>query len=205
MPPSPERRAVLLLLGLAVGGQAVRSWLTRPGGPPGDVRILPGSDTGLAAHRDSAAHADRPLGPKERIDLDRAPASEIARLPRIGLPLAKIIVADRDARGSFGSLEQLDRVAGIGPGLLKLIAEHVSFSGPTATPVPGPGAPPIDLNTATAAELERLPLIGPSLAARIVAHRERHGPFAAVEDLVQVPGIGPATLARLRDRVTAGR
>jgi len=205
MPPSSERRAALLLLGLAVGGQAVRTWIARPGVPPGDVRILPGSDTGLSAHRDSAAHADRPLGPKERIDLDRAAASEIARLPRIGLPLAKVIVADRDARGPFGSLAQLDRVAGIGPGLLGLIAEHVSFSGPVTAAAPAAGAAPVDINTATAAELERLPLIGPGLAARIVTHRERHGPFAAVADLVQVPGIGPATLARLQDRVTAGR
>jgi competence ComEA-like helix-hairpin-helix protein len=56
---------------------------------------------------------------------------------------------------------------------------------------------PLDLNTATAAELELLPRVGPALAARIVAHREAHGPFARVEDLVSVRGIGPRTAARL--------
>jgi len=63
---------------------------------------------------------------------------------------------------------------------------------------------PLDLNTATAADLERLPGIGPELARRIVAYREAHGPFAAVEDLLQVEGIGPVTLERIRDLVTVG-
>ena len=57
--------------------------------------------------------------------------------------------------------------------------------------------PPLDLNTATAAELDALPGIGPVLAARIVEHR-RHGAFRSVEELLSVPGIGPRLLARLR-------
>lgn len=55
----------------------------------------------------------------------------------------------------------------------------------------------INLNTATASELQRLPRIGPKLAARILAHREAHGPFRRVQDLLQVSGIGKKTLARL--------
>lgn len=66
---------------------------------------------------------------------------------------------------------------------------------------PAAGDPIVHLSTATAEELERLPHIGPGLAARIVAYRERHGAFAAVDSLVRVPGIGPATLARIRDRL----
>lgn len=63
---------------------------------------------------------------------------------------------------------------------------------------------PLDLNRATAAELEKLPGIGPVLAARIVAWRETHGPFKSVEDLLAIPGIGPKTLEGLRDKVTVG-
>ena len=66
--------------------------------------------------------------------------------------------------------------------------------------VPGP----LDINRASAEELEELPGIGPELARRIVAYREAHGPFAAVEDLLRVPGIGPVTLARIRDLITVG-
>lgn len=61
---------------------------------------------------------------------------------------------------------------------------------------------PLDLNRATALELQELPGIGPVLAERIVAFRERQGPFLSVEDLLQVPGIGEKTLELFRDLVT---
>jgi competence protein ComEA len=60
---------------------------------------------------------------------------------------------------------------------------------------------PIDINTASAAELESLPGIGPATASAIVEHRERHGPFASVDALGDVSGIGDAKLAQLRDLV----
>jgi competence protein ComEA len=56
----------------------------------------------------------------------------------------------------------------------------------------------LDINTATAAELEALPGIGPALAGRIVAYREGHGPFSTVEELLNVDGIGAKTLAGLQ-------
>jgi competence protein ComEA len=68
-------------------------------------------------------------------------------------------------------------------------------SGPVI-PVAAPGL--INVNTASAAELETLPRIGPSLAAAIIANR----PYASIEELERVPGIGPATLEQLRDLVT---
>ena len=61
----------------------------------------------------------------------------------------------------------------------------------------------IDLNRATAAELESLPGVGPVLAGRIVAYRDLHGPFATVEDLMDVGGIGEAKLAAMRDSIAA--
>ena len=61
----------------------------------------------------------------------------------------------------------------------------------------------MDLNTATAAELEALPGVGPALAARIVAHRSRHGRFRSVDALEGVPGIGAATLERIRPHARA--
>jgi competence protein ComEA len=66
----------------------------------------------------------------------------------------------------------------------------------------GAGAGPVDINRATAAQLDELPGIGPVLAERIVSWREDAGPFASVDDLTAVPGIGPATLEELRESAT---
>jgi competence protein ComEA len=60
----------------------------------------------------------------------------------------------------------------------------------------------VNVNTATAAELDALPGVGPALAARIIAYREAHGPFQKVADLQQVSGIGEKTLARFADMVS---
>ncbi|WP_307806948.1 ComEA family DNA-binding protein [Naasia sp. SYSU D00057] len=63
----------------------------------------------------------------------------------------------------------------------------------------GPGR--VDLNTATAEQLDTLPGIGPALAARILAWREEHGGFASADDLLEVPGLGEKTVGELRDLV----
>lgn len=64
-----------------------------------------------------------------------------------------------------------------------------------------PGGGPVDLNRADAAALETLPRVGPALAERIIAWREANGPFAAVQDLMAVSGIGEKTFEGLRDLV----
>jgi comEA protein len=61
---------------------------------------------------------------------------------------------------------------------------------------------PININTATARQLEDLSGIGPTLAAKIVKYREEHGPFLSVNELDNVSGIGPKRLANIRDRCT---
>jgi len=61
---------------------------------------------------------------------------------------------------------------------------------------------PIDVNGAGVEELTRLPGIGPSKAAAIVVYRDTHGSFETLDELLDVSGIGPATLARLRPMAT---
>ena len=206
MPPS-EARAMLLLLALALVGQGVRYFATRPGEPPGQVQLLGALSAGSPrAQRDSARRQAQPLEPGERLDVDVVSAAELARLPKVGVRLAKVIVADREERGPFGELAGLDRVAGIGPGLLRVLAPHVAFSGTRSTSPPsGPPAQaglPLDLNSATASELDRLPGIGPSRAAAILQYREQHGRFATVDELKQVRGFGQAAISRLQALLT---
>ncbi len=113
-------------------------------------------------------------------------------------------------------LSEQDRVTVIGLGMLALLAMVAGFS-QQAQPRTAAGDPAlaghwdqalaasrqIDVNTASVAELERLPGIGPTLARRIVADRQAHGPFTAVEDLSRVDGIGPKTSAALEGYITA--
>lgn len=64
------------------------------------------------------------------------------------------------------------------------------------------GSTPVNINTATAEELQTLPRIGPAMAQRIIAWREVHGGFRSVDELDAVPGIGPSMLENLRPLVT---
>ncbi len=74
---------------------------------------------------------------------------------------------------------------------------------PAASVLPSPTySPLININTASQAELESLPGIGPTLARRIIEFREKHGPFNSIEDIKKVPGIGETTFSRIKDYIT---
>jgi competence protein ComEA len=64
--------------------------------------------------------------------------------------------------------------------------------------------PLVDINTATAEELETLPGVGEVTAQRIIDYREANGPFETIEDIQNVSGIGPKTLEGMRDMITVG-
>jgi len=67
-----------------------------------------------------------------------------------------------------------------------------------------PKAARVNINTATAVELEALPGIGPAVARRIVEHREKNGPFRRTADILNVKGIGAKTYEALKDRLVVG-
>ncbi|MEO6444191.1 MAG: helix-hairpin-helix domain-containing protein [Gemmatimonadaceae bacterium] len=73
------------------------------------------------------ANARRAPAPSPPVNLDVASREEIERLPRIGPALAARIVEDRSAHGAFGSLDGLQRVKGVGPGIARLLAGRVTF------------------------------------------------------------------------------
>lgn len=62
----------------------------------------------------------------------------------------------------------------------------------------------ININTASQAELETLPGIGPTTAQKIIQYREQNGPFVSTEDIINVSGIGPGTYERIKDLITVG-
>jgi competence ComEA-like helix-hairpin-helix protein len=77
-------------------------------------------------------------------------------------------------------------------------------AGPAAASGERPAERRLDLNLATAGQLDELPGIGPVLASRIVEHRRRAGAFRSADELLAVRGIGPHLLERLRPLVAAG-
>lgn len=186
---------------MATLGLVVR-WTLATSGAPGAVAYQAGAE--VRAPMDSvaarAARLARPLGSDETIDVDRASAEELTRLPRVGPGLARRIVEDRESRGPFGTLAGLARVSGIGPSVLGAVKRHAVFSGRAIESRTSRGAT-IDLNSASVGDLETLPGIGRVKAGAIVEDRTRHGRYRSLEDLLRVPGIGPATLERLRGRV----
>lgn len=177
----------------------VAAALRAAGGPETtDTRRLARGDrvvwSGEAARVEPAL---RPLVYNLPLDANSAPPAAWEALPGIGPSLAAAIVEHRARYGPFGRFEDLGQVRGIGPGALALLEPFV-----VVEPV-GPLAPPgpLDLNRASQGELESLPGIGPTLAARILADREANGPFRSVQDLDRVVGVGPGLLRRLEGRV----
>ncbi len=217
MSVTPQERLALGVVALLLAtGAAART--LRPAPAPAAWSAAEEAEAGgrlRAATGDSvkrAALRSRPLAPGERLDPATAPADELQRLPRVGPALAERIVAWRTARGPFRTLADLDSVPGVGPALLAGIAPHLTLAPapPRSTPLVSrqepagsPAAAPVNVNTATAAELDALPGIGPALAARVVAWRAEKGRFRSMNDLEAVPGIGPALVGRLRGRAVA--
>ncbi|WP_415635205.1 ComEA family DNA-binding protein, partial [Propionibacterium acidifaciens] len=83
-------------------------------------------------------------------------------------------------------------------------SDRGSAGGAPAAPAPSSGSgqgDALDLNSATASQLEELPGIGPVLAERIVEWRTQHGRFSRVEELQEVDGIGEKLYSRVKDHV----
>jgi competence protein ComEA len=93
--------------------------------------------------------------------------------------------------------------APLADGIQVLIPSRVAgAAGAGSSTAAGGAAPRVSLSSATVADLDALPGIGPVTAQKIVDHRSRHGGFSSVDDLDAIPGIGPARIEQLRDLVT---
>lgn len=231
MPTPAERRALIFLTGLVVLGVAVRAVEgAPPSADAASLGALQAQIAAVDSARRAARVARSPSTRATRVNGSRRTASravgasgrrrsgtagmaaprpgaagggsgvsyspDAARAPyMVAAPMAGVAtrVRGRAARQAL---------AAVGSGAASAVP---SISQPTRAPGYLPGASdaaPLDLDRATAAEIERLPRIGPVLAARIVADRDSLGPFGSLEGLMRVRGIGPATARVLASYVT---
>ena len=87
---------------------------------------------------------------------------------------------------------------------LGLAAAFLVLAASAALGQAGPPKAKVNINTATQAELESLPRIGPKVAQRIIDYRTQNGNFKRVEDIMKVKGIGEKTFAQIKDLITVG-
>lgn len=172
-----------LVVLLLAGGVAVRSLALRPGSPV---------DLGSPAPAGSAPAAETAGEPVEVVVhvVGAVNAPGVVRLPAG----SRVLDAVSAAGGATSSAD----LSAVNLARTLVDGEQIAVPVPGEAPAPGDvGRGLVDLNTATEAELDALPGVGPVLAGRIVAAR----PFSAVDELDDISGVGPAVLARLRDLV----
>ena len=121
---------------------------------------------------------------------------------------SRIADAVRRAGGARhgADLAALNLAAPLVDGVQVLVPSRAAKAASSPGAAAGGGAPPgmsvVSLSSATVEDLDELPGVGPITAQKIVDYRAEHGPFASVDDLDAVPGIGPTRIEQLRDLVT---
>lgn len=188
---------------------AVGWWLLRSPSPPTEAGLPRASAAGSSTTVTSGGSAPAALGsapPETAGPLVVHVAGAVVRPGVYELaPGARVQAAVEAAGGAVPGADPgaLNLAAPVGDGervYVPLVGETVPMAAGSPA-VSAAAAGPVDVNRASAAELDELPGIGPATAAAIVEHREQHGPFASVADLEAVRGIGPAKLDALRDLV----
>jgi competence protein ComEA len=217
----PGRLLGIIGAGLVLVG--VGWWMLRSPADPTEARLPPAGGAAAAAAVTSAVSGGAASTTTSAVPATRPPAVVVhvtgaVRDPGVyelqpGQRVADAIVAaggalaeaDPDALNLAAPLADGDRIAVPVAGEAGMTGGDVAAAGHShagsATEGVAAGAP-VNLNTASADELETLPGIGPATAAAIVEHREQNGPYASVDDLEAVRGIGPAKLDAIRDQVT---
>ena len=204
MPTPPEQKALAFVAIVILLGGAVRVLRAGATAPP-----TPAEQQGLAAQAaaaDSAAHGARqPKGRTKR----RSTRSSPDTLPRVVGGVASVPPSfarpDRPFDHTPYGAERASRPAPVPSPRIDTDSRGVTPE-PMPRPASGKKSPPgiVDMDKATAAEIELLPRIGPATARRIVANRDSLGPFGSLGGLKRVKGMGPASLARLAPLISFG-
>jgi competence protein ComEA len=182
-------------------------WYARSLPRPIQVAETPGPSVATTASGQAAVMVSGSAGPSATGTMLVVDVAGWVRRPGVYEfpPGARVIDAVDRAGGARpgADLMLLNLAAPLVDGQQILVPKKGQAGGPgTGTIGTGGSAGLVNVNTADATTLESLSGIGEVLAAAIVQYREEHGPFTSVDQLEDVPGIGPATLEDIRDQVT---
>lgn len=203
--PRPAWLASGAIAAVAVAGALLL--LRTPAPPPVEDRLPFAPAVGGAAAASGGTAATTTSVPAE-IVVHAAGAVNAPGLHRVpaGSRVADVLAAAGGATPD-ADLDRVNLAAPVADGDRVWFPRLGEPDPPVVSGTNGTGASPaqaalVDLNRATAEELDALPGVGPTIAAAIVDHRERNGPFRSVDGLLDVRGIGPSKLEDLRPYVT---
>lgn len=193
-----DRRTLGLLVGVLVAAVAATAFFTHRSAAPAPV-VAPMIST---APSPSASMPSPSASPQTQVVVEVV--GKVRRPQVVSLPEgSRVLDAVRAAGGAKPGVDTTDQ------NLARLVVDGEQIrigldaaAGPAPTSSPGSAGGQIDINTATAAQLEEIPGVGPVLAQRIIAYRDQNGGFASVEQLTEVSGIGEATFAQMQALVT---
>lgn len=212
---TPWGRVGCLLVAIAVvlaTMVALLAW-PRPIDQPRDAPVIVGQPAGDEAASSDEQATGWPSGDPFARPATPSPATivvhvagEVRRPGVVRLPAGSRVI---DAVEAAGGLKRGESVGGVNLARVLTDGERVEVGSevdavaqpPTGVSGTSAAGSPLDLNTATAEQLDALPGIGPVTAAKILAWRSQHGRFTVVDELAEVSGIGPRTLEELRAHV----
>ncbi len=189
---------VSLLIGFAIG-------TLRGGGRAAPGTLEPPPDPALYCAPQPTEGTPRPTPTQRPLQVYVSGAvndPDVVTLPPGSL--VRDAVAAAGGASEEADLDAINLAAPLSDNAHVIVPPRGAASAPESPGVPPPpaGADKIDINTATAAQLERLPRIGPTKAQDIVAYREEHGPFQNIEEIQNVSGIGPGTFGSIESYIT---
>ena len=201
----PARRPLLVLCALAATAATLVSvalWLHRPAVEPAPpLPVAAGAPSARASGGRANAHADP--APSSAVPTTLV-VSVVGKVAKPGLQTlpdgSRVADALRAAGGAHDGVD----VSGLNLARRLSDGEQITVGGAAPAEDSGAGgvpSQPLSLNTATVAQLDSLPGVGPVTAQRIVAWRTKHGSFTSVDQLAEVDGLGPARVARLKPLV----
>ncbi|MBJ7332614.1 MAG: ComEA family DNA-binding protein [Solirubrobacteraceae bacterium] len=205
----PDRRSLLIyaVLAAVVLGVGIRQLLAPRGGAEPVAASVPAQTAARSASKPAVSAGSE--GRRVTVHVAGAVRRPGVYRLRSGARVDDAVRRAGGARAS-GDLTAVNLAAKVEDGRQVIVPERAAAAAaPAASPgtaaAPAPGAAPaakVNLNTATAEQLDGLDGIGPGLAAKILAYRQEHGGFGAVQELGEDSGIGEKRLAALEDLVT---